>query len=196
MNLQKILLLKSLNLSLEDSRSILAEQSMSAVLRAHQSLLTEEMERLDGSLKRTQSLLNMLDLKGTLQWEDLISLVANAKEERDWNQYFSVEQQTILANRLPKLESGDTTTKKWINLIKRIELCLDKKISPSSPEGQLILEDADILSEETFGNNPELADAFWEVRRSPEASAELGLYPISPAIIDFLEMAAENPLKT
>lgn len=196
LNLQKILLLKSLNLSLEDSRSILAEQSMSAVLLAHQSLLTEEMERLDGSLKRTQSLLNLLDLKGTLQWEDLISLVANAKEERDWNQYFSVEQQTILTDRLPKLENGDTTTKKWINLIKRIELCLEKEMSPSSPEGQLILEDADILSEETFGNNPELAEAFWEVRRSPEASAELGLYPISPAIIDFLEMAAEKPLKT
>ncbi|MFD1032526.1 MerR family transcriptional regulator [Metaplanococcus flavidus] len=193
LNLQKILLFKSLNLSLEDSRSILAEQSMSAILLAHQALLSEEVERLAGSLKHTQSLLNLLDLQGNLQWEDLISLVANAKKEQDWNQYFSAEQQTILANRLPKLESGDTTTKKWINIIKRIELCLEKEISPTSPEGQLILEDVDILSEETFGNNPELADAFWEVRKSPEASADLGLYPISSAIIDFLELAAKKP---
>ena len=195
LKLQKIILLKSLNLSLEDSRSILLEQSMSAILLAHKSLLSEEMEHLTNSLKHTQSLLNLLELKATLHWEDLISLVANAEKDKDWNQYFSVEQQSNLKSQLPKLESGDTTTKKWINIIKRIELCLENGISPTSLEGQLILEDVDILSAETFGNDPELVDAFWEVRKSPEASEELGLFPISPTIIGFLEMAdkKENP---
>lgn len=188
LKLQKIILLKSLNLSLEDSRGILAEQSMSAILFAHQSLLREEVEHLTSSLKHTQSLLNLLDLKATLHWEDLISLVANEKKEKDWNQYFSEEQQSHLKSRLPKLESGDRITKKWINIIKRIEICLENGVSPTSLEGQLILEDVDILSEETFDNDPELVEAFWEVRKSPEASAELGLYPISPAIISFLEM--------
>ncbi|CEG21282.1 HTH-type transcriptional regulator HmrR [Planococcus massiliensis] len=190
--LQKIILLKSLNLSLEDSRNILAEQSMSAILLAHQSLLSEEVEHLTNSLKHTQSLLNLLDLKATLHWEDLISLVANEVKDKDWNQYFSVEQQSHLKSQLPKLESGDRTTKKWINIIKRIELCLENGVSPASMEGQLILEDVDILSEETFGDDSELVEAFWEVRKSPEASAELGLYPISSAIIDFLEMAAKK----
>lgn len=192
LRLQKIILLKSLNLSLEDSRSILAEQSMSAILLAHQSLLSEEMEHLTNSLKHTQSLLNLLDLNETLLWEDLISLVAIEEKEKDWNRYFSAEQQSHLQSRLPKLESGDKTTKKWINIIKRIELCLENEVSPASLEGQLILEDVDILSEETFGDNPELVEAFWKVRKSPEASAELGLYPISPAIIGFLELAAQK----
>ena len=194
LNLQKILLLKSLNLSLEDSRSILAEQSMSAVLLAHKSLMAEEIERLHNSLNHTQSLLNLLELEGALQWEDLISLVANAEKEGDWNRYFSKEQQSSLKSRLPKLESGDTTTKKWINMIKRIELCLEKGISPHSQEGQLILEDIDILSEETFGSSPELAEAFWEVRKSAKASEELGLYPIEPAVIGFLEMAGKKEI--
>ncbi|WP_033543072.1 MerR family transcriptional regulator [Planococcus sp. CAU13] len=192
LKLQKIILLKSLNLSLEDSRNILAEQSMSAILLAHQSLLSEEMERLTNSLKHTQTLINLLDLKEILQWEDLISLVANAEKERDWNQYFSAEQQSHLKSQLPKLESGDRITKRWINIIKRIEICLEHGVSPASMEGQLILEDVDILSEETFGDDSELIEAFWEVRKSPEASAELGLYPISPAIIDFLEKAAKK----
>ncbi len=192
LKLQKILLLKSLNLSLEDSRSILLEQSMSSILLAHQSLLSEEIEHLTNSLKHTQSLLNLLDLKTTLHWQDLISLVANAEKEKEWNQYFSVEQQLHLKSQLPKLEYRDKTTKKWINIIKRIELCLEIGVSPVSVEGQLILEDVDILSEETFGDDPELVEAFWEVRKSSEASAELGLYPISPAIISFLEMAAEE----
>ncbi|MGE6415582.1 MerR family transcriptional regulator [Planococcus kocurii] len=192
--LQKIILLKSLNLSLEDSRSILAEQSMAAILLAHKSLLSEEMEHLTNSLKHTQSLLNLLDLKATLQWEDLISLVANAEKEKDWNQYFTVEQQSNLKSQLPKLEGGDKTTKKWINIIKRIELCLDNGVSPTSLEGQLILEDVDILSEETFGDDPKLVDAFWKVRKSPEASGELGLYPISLAIIGFLEMTVKKEI--
>lgn len=194
LKLQKIILLKSLNLSLEDSRSILAEQSMSAILLAHQSLLSEEMEHLTNSLKHTQSLLNLLDLKATLHWEDLISLVANEEKEKDWNQYFSAKQQAHLKSQLPKLESGDRTTKKWINIIKRIEICLENKVSPISLEGQLILEDVDILSEETFGDDSELVEAFWEVRKSPEASTELGLYPISPAIISFLEMANKKEI--
>lgn len=192
LKLQKILLLKSLNLSLEDSRNILAEQSMSTILLAHQSLLSEEMEHLTNSLMHTQTLLNLLDLKATLHWEELISLVANEEKDKDWNQYFSVEQQAYLKSQLPKLESGDRTTKKWINIIKRIELCLENGVSPISLEGQLIHEDVDMLSEETFGKDSELIEAFWEVRKSPEASAELGLYPISPTIIDFLEMAAKK----
>lgn len=192
LNLQKIILLKSLNLSLEDSRSILAEQSMAAILLAHKSLLSDEMEHLKKSFKHTQSLLNLLDLKESLQWEDLISLVANSEKEKDWNQYFSTAQHSILKARLPSLESDDLNTKKWINMIKRIELYLENGIFPSSPEGQLILEDVNILSEETFGNDPELIDSFWEVRKSSEASEELGLFPISPAIIDFLEMAAKK----
>lgn len=194
LKLQKVLLLKSLNLSLEDSRNILAEQSMAAILLAHQSLLSEEVEHLTISLKHTQTLLNLLGLKATLDWEDLISLVANAEIEKDWNQYFSAEQQVKLTNRLPKLENGDAAIRKWINIIRRIELCLKNGVTPISLEGQLILEDVDILTEETFGNDPELINTFWEVRKSPEASAELGLYPISPAIIDFLEMAAEKEI--
>nr|WP_316046440.1 hypothetical protein [Planococcus glaciei] len=96
-----------------------------------------------------------------------------------------------MKSHLPKLESDDTSTKKWINLIKRIELCLEKGISPHSPEGLLISEDAELLSDETFGS-PELEEAFWEIRKSSEASEELGLYPINPGVIGFLESASKK----
>ncbi|MCJ1907656.1 MerR family transcriptional regulator [Planococcus ruber] len=192
MDLEKILLLKSLDLSLEDSRKILAEQSLSAVLTAHKGLLAEEMERLQLSLNHTQTLLNVLDLEGKLHWEDLIELVAKSDRGKDWNRYFSEEQQSLLKESLPKLESPEMSTKKWINLIKRIELCLTNGVSPQSLEAQLIVEDMDILSAEAFGNDLQLAADFWEIRKSAEASEQLGLYPIDPAIIEFLEKAAEH----
>lgn len=189
LSLQKILLLKSLNLSLEDSRSILAEQSMSSILKVHKSLLEREVTNLNQSLKHTQTLLNLSNLEGKVKWEDLISLVVSVREENDWNHYFSTEQENILKSKIPKLENESLNTKRWINLIKRIEHCLEKKVSPNSLESQLILEDVNIFSQETFGENPELAEAFWEVRKSAKASEELGLYPIEPAVIEFLEKA-------
>lgn len=192
LDLEKILLLKSLDLSLEDSRKVFSEQSLSAVLTAHKTLLAEEMERLHLSLGHTQSLLNVLDLEGALHWEDLIELVAKSKRDKEWNRYFSEEQQVQLKQMLPKLENSDVSTKKWINLIKRIELCLVNGVSPESVEAQLIIEDMDILSAETFGNDPQLREDFWEVRKSAEASEQLGLYPIDSAVIEFLEKATKK----
>ena len=189
LKLQKILLLKSLNLSLEDSRSILAEQSIDSILAVHKSLLVSEIDQLQSSLKHTQSLLNLLELEETIHWEDLISLVAGPQNEKMWSHYFSPQQQEVLEERLPKLESDSLATKKWINIIKRIELCLDNGIPPSSKEGQLILSDVDILTAETFGDDPKLAAAFWEARKSSQASEDLGLYAINPAVIEFLELA-------
>lgn len=189
LKLQKILLLKSLNLSLEDSRSILAEQSIDSILAVHKSLLVSEIDQLQSSLKHTQSLLNLLELEETIHWEDLISLVAGPQNEKMWSHYFSPQQQEVLEERLPKLESDGLATKKWINIIKRIELCLDNGIPPSSKEGQLILSDVDILTAETFGDDPKLAAAFWEARKSSQASEDLGLYAINPAVIEFLELA-------
>lgn len=189
LKLQKILLLKSLNLSLEDSRSILAEQSIDSILAVHKSLLVSEIDQLQSSLKHTQSLLNLLELEETIHWEDLISLVAGPQNEKMWSHYFSPQQQEVLEEHLPKLESDSLATKKWINIIKRIELCLDNGIPPSSKEGQLILSDVDILTAETFGDDPKLAAAFWEARKSSQASEDLGLYAINPAVIEFLELA-------
>lgn len=192
LKLQKILLLKSLNLSLEDSRRILAEQSINSILAVHKSILEDEIKQLQSSLNHTQSLLNLLELEREIQWEDLISLVAGPQNEKIWDRYFSSQQQEVLEKQLPKLESNDLATKKWINIIKRIELCLEKEISPSSQEGQIILADVDILSAETFGNDPELAEIFWEVRKSPQASKDLGLYAVNPAVIEFLDLAGQG----
>lgn len=193
LQLQKILLLKSLNLSLEDSRSILSERSMEEILAVHRSILLDEIKCLEASLKHTNSLLNMLNLEnGTIDWSDLLELVVASKEEKEWQQFFSPEQQEQLQERLPKIEHGDLATKKWINLTRRIQLCLEKGTGPSSEEARLILEDLELLTEETFGHAPELISAFWEVRRSPSASAEVGLYPLDPSIIEYIEAIDEH----
>jgi MerR family transcriptional regulator, thiopeptide resistance regulator len=192
LKLEKLLLLKALSLSLEDSKKILEEQSISSILQVHRSLLEEQLEALDRSLRHTNTLLNSVHLEGALKWEDLLSLVVSAKKERDWNKYFTAEEQAVLKDRLPKMENSDASTRKWMNLIKRIELCLEKRISPQSQEAKIILEDMEILSAETFQGDEALMGSFWEIRKSAGASEELGLYPVDPAIIEFIESAASG----
>ena len=49
-----------------------------------------------------------------------------------------------------------------------------------------------ILSDETFQGNQQLMDKFWEVRKSEKASADVGLYPIKPALIEYIEQALQS----
>ena len=189
--LEKILLLKSLSLSLEDSKRVATEKSITSILLAHKSLLEEQANSIHKSIQHTISLLNVLKLEGSINWEDLLSLVANQEEERDWTEYFTEGEQSTLAKQLPKLEKDDVSTKKWLNLIKRIEICIEKELPPQSEEMQLIMDDINILSEETFRGDQQLMNKFWEVRKSEKASGDLGLYPIKPATIEYIEQALQ-----
>jgi len=189
--LEKILLLKSLSLSLEDSKKIVTEKSITSILLVHRSLLEEQVDSIQKSIQHTTSLLNILKLEGTINWEDLLSLVVDQENKSDWQQYFTEDEKQLLIEQLPKLEKDDPTTKKWMNVMKRIEMCMDKELSPQSVEMQIIMDDMNILSEETFQGDQQLMDKFWEVRKSEKASEDLGLYPIKPAIIEYIEQALQ-----
>ncbi|MEW9502956.1 MerR family transcriptional regulator [Jeotgalibacillus marinus] len=189
LRLEKILLLKSLSLSLEDSKKILSEKSTHAIVTAHKAVLEQQRAEIEQSILQTTSLIHTIELEGTIDWKALLTLVVNQEKERDWQSYFSEEEHQILAEQLPKLENDDLTTKKWMNLLKRIELCVQTGETPQSEIAQLIVDDIEILSHETFNGDEELMEKFWEVRKSKEKSEELGLYPIDERILIFLDQA-------
>ncbi|GAE26939.1 transcriptional regulator [Halalkalibacter wakoensis JCM 9140] len=187
--LQKVILLKSLTLPLEEINRIIKNQSTESILKVHKSYLEEQVSNIQKSIAHTNSLLNILRLEGTINWEDLISLVVPSKQNRSWSSFFSADEQGKLRESLPKLEMDSPSIKMWINLIRRIELCIQDNISPGSEHAKLIIEDIEILSEETFQGDQNLMNKFWKVRRSQESSNELNLYPIKQEIIDFIEEA-------
>jgi len=187
--IEKVILLKSLALPLQEIKKIIKDQSIETILIAHKTSLEDQLVNIQKSIAQTTSLLHILRLEGTINWEDLISLILPLQQSRNWDSYFSMEEQETLDESLPKIEKDTLSTKKWINLIKRIELCLQKDISPSSEQAKLIMEDMEILSEEAFQGDQNLVNKFWEVRRSKESSSELNLYPIKQEIIDFIEKA-------
>lgn len=191
LKLEKIILLKSLSLTLEEIKKIIEEQSTETILLAHKTYLEDQTKTLNLSIAHTNSLLNILKLEGSINWGDLLTLIVPKEDSRNWSKFFTEHEEEILKERIPKLEEDTLTTRKWLNIIKRIELCIKDGISPSSSQAKLIMEDMDILSVETFDGNAELISKFWDVRRSQESSNSLNLYPIKLEIIDFIEKAYE-----
>lgn len=194
LTLEKITILKKLNLSLKDIEKVLSKVTIKKLLEAHRESLYQKREELNRSIEDTNRLLNIVDIEGQLNWKQLIHLIKNAeihdhKVGRNWADYFEEHEQLTLRERLPKMESDDIHVRKWINVCKRVELCIARGDTPDSEEGQIIAEDAEILSTELFSGNAELANKFFEIRKSPEKSRELNLYPIREEVMDFFEQA-------
>lgn len=191
--LKKITILKMLNLSLNNIEKILSKITMEKLLCIHRDYLQQKVEEFRASVKHTNSLLNSIKLEGDLKWEQLIPLIQEVQTkgsaDEKWNKYFDHQEQMTLKENLPKLEQDSPQVRRWINLTRRIELCLKRGDKPKSEEGQIIAEDTLFLSDELFEGNEELGDKFFQIRKSPEMSREINLYPVKEKVLDFVEEA-------
>ncbi|WP_077623300.1 MerR family transcriptional regulator [Sediminibacillus massiliensis] len=194
--LQKILLLKATSMPLKDIQNIISQITTEKTLKVHKQQLEHEITHLERSLEHTNTLFNILKLEGQLQWDHLLPLFMeedqSEKEQRKqevMEALFNEEEQETLQEQLPKMEQDPDQMAKWINIIKRIELCLEEGKTPDSKHGQLIAHDTIILSDETFNGDTALAEKFWEARKSEETSADLNLYPVSKEVMRFMEEA-------
>jgi MerR family transcriptional regulator, thiopeptide resistance regulator len=194
--LQKISLLKSLSLPLTEIKKVIDDITIREILAAQKRELEEKVKQLNDASDKTNTLLHILEIEGELDWQQLLSLIEaneSAKKQertRTWNGWFTPKEQKTLQSNLPKME--DSRTAKWINIIKRIELCLKRKSEPSSEEGQFIASDVLLLSEEMFNGNKDLEAKFWEARKSEDSSQSLGLYPVNQRVITFMEEAIQE----
>ena len=192
LTLEKITLLKSASLSLGNIQNILSNAEISTILALHKELLKKELLQIQQSVSHTNSLLNLIKIEGELNWEQLLPLVEQNKNyigERKQiiQRYFNEEEKQVLLNNLPKLEGDDINSKKWIHLMKRIYLCFENGLPPDTEEARILAADIQLLTDETFNGDQELANKFWEVRKSEELSKSFNLYPIKKEILDYVE---------
>ena len=87
--LEKIIILKTLSLPLENIRDILEKLSYKQILISHYNYLQEELAILQTSISNTTSLINMIDLDESISWEHVSELVQNSqKSAKKWMDYF------------------------------------------------------------------------------------------------------------
>lgn len=193
--LEKVCLLKKLKLPLKEIQQVLHHMTTKQVLEFHQQSLLQEIQELQSSLTETKQLQNSIEIEGDLNWELLLPLIRSDDSERKrkhWEGLFQEDELNLLGDTMPTMGDDSALTRKWIQIIKRIELCLDTKKSPQSKEAQLIAEDIHILSDEMFQGNRALEEKFWAARSSKETSNQLGLYPIDEDVLLFIEEAMDH----
>ncbi|WPK12761.1 MerR family transcriptional regulator [Lysinibacillus louembei] len=184
--LEKILILKSLALPLENIRDLLDKLSYKQVLISHHNYLQEQLSNIQMNISHTASLINMIDLEAPLSWEHVTALVQNSqKSSKKWIDYFQDEDKTLLQEALPNISHNDKTTQQYIALLRRIERCIQNNIEAESDEGFQIASELIEISKETFQEDTKLMEEFWEIRKRP--IEETGLYPISEEILEYVE---------
>ncbi|KGX91114.1 MerR family transcriptional regulator [Pontibacillus halophilus JSM 076056 = DSM 19796] len=192
--LQKVSLLKSLSLPLHEIKQMLTDLSIAEILTMHVQNLEQQSVALQTSIQHTHTLKHILELEGQLKWDKLLPLSLKTEEQREkqreaWLDVMNEGQVEQLEEDLPKLSEKET--KKWVNLIRRVQWCLNQGYGPTSELGELIADDLLLLSEETFGGDAELMGQFWDIRKSPDQSERVGLYPVSADVIQFIEAAID-----
>ena len=184
--LEKIVILKSLSLPLENIRDILDKLSYKQILISHYNYLQEELSILQTSISNTTSLINMIDLDESLSWEHVSELVQNSGESsKKWMDYFQEDEKSFLKKTIPSMSNHDETTQQYISMLRQIEWCIEHDIKPESDEGLQIATKLIEISNVRFHGDVELMDKFWEVRKQP--AKETGLYPISEDVLEFAE---------
>lgn len=184
--LEKIIILKSLSLPLEDIREILEKISYKQILVSHYNYLQNQLFELQTSIANTTSLINMIDLEEALSWERVSELVHNSqKASKKWIDYFQEEEKAFLQKTIPNLSNSDVTTQQYVSLLRQIEWCIEQNIMPESDEGFLIASELIKISNESFQGDTKLIEKFWEIRKLPVE--ETGLYPLSEDVLNFVE---------
>lgn len=184
--LEKILLLKSLSLPLEDIQAVLHKLSYKQILISHYNYLEEQQSKLQRSISNTASLINMIDLKEGLSWEHVTELAQHTESNpQKWIDYFQEDERDFLQENLPSMSKNDFITQRYISLLQRVEKCIESNISAESEEGLKIGAELLELSEESFQGDAALMEKFWTVRKQPVD--QTGLYPISEAALAFAE---------
>ena len=189
--LEKIIILKSLSLPLEDIRHILEKLSYKQVLISHYNYLQEQLSKLQTSISNTASLINIINLEKSLSWKHVSELVQKSQtSSKKWIEYFQEDEIAFIEKAVPNLSNNDEKTQQYISLLQQIESCIKNNIKPESEEGFKIATQLIELSDESFQGDTNLMDKFWEIRKQP--AGETGLYPISEEIIDFVERCIDN----
>ncbi|MFD3450349.1 MerR family transcriptional regulator [Microbacteriaceae bacterium 4G12] len=184
--LEKIIILKSLSLPLENIRDLLDRLSYKQILISHHNYLQEQLSKLQTSISNTTSLINMIDLEESLSWERISQLVQiSENSSKKWIDYFQDDEKIFLQEAIPNLSNNDQTTQQYISLLRRIEWCIKQDIKPESDEGYRIACELIEISNDTFQGDAKLMDEFWKVRKLP--SEETGLYPISENVLEYVE---------
>lgn len=192
--LQEIQFLKTLGFRLQEIKEMLADEhhDWSESLQNQLNYVAKEKQKLEEMERTLYGLRHEITLEGHLDLTAIQKLIHLYQQNRDKrevyrDQFFHDDEKELLA-RMPNINSGDPDTLEWISLLAQIKKHRSK--GAASEKVQRIIRRMHEKEKEMFGDQEAFSAKFWEVRKSPEKSEQVGLYPIDPEILEFIAQAS------
>lgn len=192
--LQEIQFLQGIGFSLKDIKKMLTEShgDWAVGLKNQLTYIEKEKKRLTEIEETLKGLINILKVDGKIDIIEIKKLLQlyqnNQKKQQIYKEVHFNQEERELLKRLPNINDNDPDTLEWISLLSEFKKQIHKEAD--DPEIQNIVHQIYEKSYKVFGDNDEFFDKFWEIRKSPKASEEMGLYPIDAKFLELFEEAS------
>jgi len=191
--LQFIQFFKAMGYKLVDIKGMLSDSNWnwSVSLESQLAYILEEQQRLKSIESSLRELINGIAVEGgndRIAIQKLIKLSNQNKKRRPaLKENVFNDKEAELWNKLPKMNGEDPDSLEWIALIGQIQKYMND--DPASTKVQNIIRRMTEKQSEQFKGEDEFVNKLWDLRKCPEQSERLGLYPIEKEVLDFLEQA-------
>ncbi|MBS4208014.1 MerR family transcriptional regulator [Bacillus sp. FJAT-50079] len=191
--LQQIQFLQRIGFTLKEIKPLLETNSIDPLLHLENQLrfIRAEREQLAIMENELIGLIHSYSLEGKLDWQLILNMIQHHQENHTkakqlYKQWFGGNAKKVMEN-LPNMNRPDEDTKEWIDMISQLKRLSNQ--SPSSKEVQEIVGKMTLKINALYGDNEEMVNQIWEVRKSPEKSEQLGWYPLEEKLLRFLDEA-------
>lgn len=191
--LQQIEFLKDLGFRLLEIRTMLGDPGWKwpTALQSQLSYILEEQKRLKLIEQSLRGLIHGIAVEGGQNLTALQKLIQLSHRDKELIRSYRAtilnEKELEMWQRLPSMNGEDPEALEWIALLGQIKRYMPD--GPASPQIQSIIRRMIEKKDEAFGNDPEFINKLWELRKSPDDSEKLGLYPIEPEVLEFMDEA-------
>lgn len=192
--LREIQFLKTLHFTLKEIKTILTDENWNweTALQNQLDHVRDEKEKMLQIESTLIGLINSMTLDGEPHINETMKLIQLHEEKSDHRQafrdyFFASKQEKALLEKLPNINRDDADSLEWFSLLSQLKKHMHQGIE--SPVIQDIMRQFYKKTFETFGDNEDFFNKFWDIRKSPKKSEQVGLYPIDAEILDFFERA-------
>ncbi|MGF9916059.1 MerR family transcriptional regulator [Paenibacillus ehimensis] len=191
--LYKIMLLKSLGFGLNKVKTMLDGQDSGwePFFRQQLHAIREQRIHLETMERKMKEIETIFKLEGELKPGLLYELIALSQQNPSLQHQFvehtfSPDERTKIKN-IPSFSGCDEESEQWIGLYADIRNLAGK--DPASEEAQRVVERIISMTTTMLGGDERLMQKLWEIRKSPEQSRQMRLFPLEPETIDLLDRA-------
>ncbi|GIP31785.1 MerR family transcriptional regulator [Paenibacillus sp. J2TS4] len=193
--LQQIQFLKTMGFSLDEIKEMISDPDWNwlASLKNQLAYVLKEQDKLKQMESSLHGLIHTIiaegdEFSGAIQ--QLIRLSSlDKKIKHDFRSRMFEEQEREWLKLLPNINSNDPDSLEWMGLLGQVKRHIHE--GPDSPRIQRIIRRMNEKMEDTFAEADSFLEKMWEIRKSPEQSEQMGLYPIDQKLLDFVEKAWE-----